>query len=77
MAGPGLAMDMPPFYDTDNDDPEFHFGTALSAGLGYEILRMKSFVLDIQFRCLYGNYEVENVRRQSVAFDVLIGFNWY
>jgi hypothetical protein len=77
MGGVGLAMDMPPFYDTENDDPKFYFGTALSAGLGYEILQRKSFVLDIQARCLYGNYEVESVRRQNIAFDILIGFNWY
>jgi hypothetical protein len=77
LAGAGLAMDMPPFYETENDDPQFYFGTALSAALGYEIIRRKSFVLDVQARCVYGNYEVESVRRQSIAFDILIGFNFY
>ena len=77
MAGLGLAMDMPPFYETENDDPDFYFGTALNAGAGYEILKNKNFVLDIQVRCLYGNYEVESVRRQSTAFDILVGLNWY
>jgi hypothetical protein len=77
MAGLGLAMDMPPFYDTENDDPKFYFGPALTAGMGYEILQGKSFVMDVQARCLYGNYEVESVRRQSIAFDILIGVNWY
>lgn len=76
-AGLGLAMDMPPFYDTDNDDPEFYFGTALSAGMGYEILQKESFVLEIQARCLHGNYDVEAVERQSVAFDILVGVNRY
>lgn len=77
MAGLGLAMDMPPFYDTENDDPKFYFGPALTAGMGYEILQGKSFVMDVQARCLYGNYEVESVRRQNIAFDILLGFNWY
>ena len=77
IAGIGLAMDMPPFYDTKNDDPKFYFGPALSAGMGYEILQKESFVLDVQARCLYGNYEVESVKRQSTAFDILIGVNWY
>ena len=77
MAGLGLAMDMPPFYDTKEDDPQFYFGSALCAGLGYEIWHKNNFSLDIQGRCLYGYYDVEQVKRQSTAFDVLFGFNWY
>lgn len=77
MAGLGLAMNMPPFYETEEDDPKFYFGLALSTGLGYELLQKGRFALDIQTRCLYGNYDIETVKRQSTAFDILIGFNWY
>ncbi len=77
FAGAGLAMDMPPFYDTENDDPDFYFGTALSIGAGYEIFRKNRFSIDIQARYLYGNYEVEGITRQSNAIDFLIGFNWF
>ncbi len=76
-AGVGLAMDMPPFYEVNNDDPAFYFGAAASIGAGYEFWRKGRFAMDIQGRVLYGNYDVEGVNRQSTAFDLLIGFNWY
>ncbi len=76
-AGLGLAMDMPPFYDFSNDDPKFYFGTAVSIGAGYEFWKKGRFAMDVQGRVLYGNYDVEGVNRQSTAFDLLIGFNWY
>ena len=76
-AGVGLAMDMPPFYDTENDDPKFYFGTATSLGVGYEIWQSKRFALDVQGRIVYGNYQVESIRRQCTAFDLLIGLNLY
>jgi hypothetical protein len=76
-AGVGLAMDMPPFYDTKIEDPDFYFGPAASIGAGYEVWRKGKFALDLKGRILYGNYDVEGVRRQSTAFDILVGFNWY
>ena len=77
MAGTGLAMDMPAFYDTEIDDPEFYFGPALSLGAGYEIFKTGSFTFDLQLRYLYGNYDIEGINRQCSAFDLLIGINLY
>jgi hypothetical protein len=77
MTGLGMAMDMPPFYETENDAPRMYFGFAASMTGGYEILRKGRFAMDVQTRILYGNYMVEENRRQSAAVDLLLGCNWY
>jgi hypothetical protein len=77
LAAAGLAMDMPPFYDYENDDPEMHFGFAAGLGTGYDIIRKRSCALDVQIRYLYGNCAIDGSRRQYSAVDLLVGFNWY
>jgi hypothetical protein len=77
LGGAGLSMDMPPFYDVEEDNPKFYFGMALCTSIGYELWKSNGRTIDIQGRLLYGRYEVEGSRRQSLAFSILIGHNWY
>ena len=77
LATAGLAMDMPPFYDVENEDPEMYFGFAAGISTGFDIIRKRSSALDVQIRYLYGNCDVDGSRKQYSAVDFLVGFNWY
>ncbi|GAB3175162.1 hypothetical protein [Telluribacter humicola] len=77
--GMGVGMDNPVFYDVkDESEGRYHsrgFKTSLSTG--YELWQRKNLTVDIQGRLSHGNVQVPEGKRNSLAFDVLIGFNIY
>jgi hypothetical protein len=77
--GIGLGMDNPVFYDVkDETEGKYYAGgfkTAISSG--YEIWQRKNKSIDIQGRLSYGTSQVPEGKRNSLAFDILIGFNLY
>lgn len=73
----GLAMDMPPFYDIENDNPVMHFGFAANIGSGYEIIKKRCFSMNVRIRYLYGNFDVDGSVKQCSAIDLLAGIDWY
>lgn len=78
LGGAGLTLDAPAFYDIETEDErKFYFGPSLIVGTGYEIWRQGKFALDIQSRIHYGQATVPEGIRKGLAFNFMIGFNWY
>ncbi len=78
LAGAGLGMDAPAFYDIKNEtERKFYFGGTALAGAGYEILQRGNFALDLQGRAHFGNANTPDGNRKGVAFSLLLGFNFY
>lgn len=78
LGGAGLGMDAPAFYDIkDETERKFHFGPAGIVGTGYELWRRGRFALDVQCRAQFGRIEAPEGRRNGVAFNLLVGVNWY
>jgi hypothetical protein len=78
-AGMGIGMDNPVFYDVKNQtEGKYYYGgfkTSLSAG--YEFFKWKNKALDLQGRISYGTATVPEGKRNSLAFDILLGFNLF
>ncbi|MBC8046270.1 MAG: hypothetical protein H7Y00_05700 [Fimbriimonadaceae bacterium] len=78
LGGAGLGMDAPAFYDIKNEEErKFYFGSSVIAATGYEIWRKEKFTLDIQGRVHYGSANVSEGTRNGMAYNLLVGFNWY
>lgn len=78
LAGVGLGLDAPAFYDIkEASERKFYFGSAALAGLGYEFWRKRRFALDVQGRLHYGNAKLPEGKRDGLAFSLLLGFNFY
>lgn len=78
LGGAGLGMDAPAFYDIKNEEErKFYFGSSVILGTGYEIWRKEKFTLDIQGRVHYGSAKVSEGTRTGLAYNILLGFNWY
>lgn len=76
LAGIGIGMDAPAFYDIKSpEERKFHFGWATAGALGFEFLRKEHFVFDIQARGHYGSINLDNGSMQGLAFSVLLGVN--
>ncbi len=77
LAGAGITMDAPAFYDIKNEDErKFYFGYGIIASAGYEIWTNGRFAIDIQARMHYGEVDFENLNENGFAANLLIGFNW-
>jgi hypothetical protein len=78
LAGAGLGMDAPAFYDIKNEaERKFYFGGAALAGAGYQIFQHGRFALDVQGRVHFGNINTPDGNKKGVAFSLLVGFNFY
>ena len=78
LGGAGLTLDAPAFYDIKTEDEtKFYFGASMLVGTGYEVWRTGKFAMDIQARLHYGKASVIEGTREGLAFNVLVGFNWY
>lgn len=78
MAGAGLTLDAPAFYDIKGEDErKFYFGPSVLAVTGYEIWRKDRFALDLQVRAHYGYASIPEGKRTGLAVTTLLGFNWY
>jgi len=78
MGGGGVCLDAPAFYDIqDSTERKFFFGPALIFGTGYELWRNRKFALDLQSRIQYGYTNEPSGIKKGLAFNILIGFNWY
>ena len=71
-------MDAPAFYDIkDETERKFYFGPGGVMGTGYELWRRGRFTLDVQGRAHFGSIAAPEGRRNGVAFNVMLGLNWY
>ncbi len=78
LAGIGISMDAPAFYDIKSkDERKFYFGYGVIAAAGYEIWIKGRFVVDIQARMHYGEVKFDNLNENGLAANFLLGINWY
>jgi hypothetical protein len=78
LGGVGLGVDAPAFYDIqDEDERKFYFGSSVIAGTGYEVWRKGKFALDVQARVHYGSINHPQGTMEGLAFNFLVGLNWY
>ncbi len=77
--GIGLGMDNPVFYDVKDETEGKYYagGFKMTISSGYEIWQRKNKTIDFQCRLSYGTSHVPEGKRNSFAFDILIGFNLY
>ncbi|TAE53739.1 MAG: hypothetical protein EAZ89_07185 [Bacteroidetes bacterium] len=77
LAGAGLGMDAPAFYDIkDETERSFYFGAAAIAATGYEVWQGRRFVLDVQLRVHTGNVRITE-KRQGTALSLMLGLSGY
>ncbi|MCA0447474.1 MAG: hypothetical protein LCH54_14730 [Bacteroidetes bacterium] len=78
LGGAGLTIDGMTFYDTRNkSEINFYFGSSVVAGTGYEVWSRKNMVIDLQGRIHAGSSNIPEGKRTLLAFDFLVGVNWY
>jgi hypothetical protein len=78
LGGAGLTLDAPAFYDIKNEEErKFYFGPSVLAGTGFEVWHKGKFALDVQARVHYGTAKVPEGTRKGLAFNVMLGLNWY
>jgi hypothetical protein len=78
LAGAGLTLDAPVFYDVKSpDEGHYQAGPGAVVATGYELWRRGSFAFDLQARVHAGRVDVPEGTRRSVAADMLAGVNWY
>jgi len=78
IAGAGLDMDAPVFYDMkEKSERKFYFGPAAVAGAGYEFFRKGRIALDVQGQIHYGQAYAPDHKVNSAAYSILVGLNWY
>jgi hypothetical protein len=78
LGGAGLTFDAPAFYDIKREDETtFYFGASVLAATGYEVWQKGSYAIDVQTRVHYGSANVPEGNKTGLAFNLLIGFNWY
>lgn len=78
LGGAGLTIDGMTFYDTRNkSEIKFYFGPSVVAGTGYEVWSRKNMVIDLQGRIHAGSSNIPEGKRTLLAFDFLVGVNWY
>lgn len=78
LAGGGLGLDAPAFYDIDGaEERKFYFGGAGVVAVGYELWRRKRFALDVQLRAQYNDVTVREGRQRGWGGTVLVGVNLY
>lgn len=78
MAGAGLTLDAPAFYDIKaEDERKFYFGPSFIAATGVELWQKNRFALDVQAR-FHGGYSViPDGKRVGASGSLLVGLNWY
>lgn len=78
MAGAGLGMDAPAFYDIRHEtERTFYFGSSLITAAGYELWARRQFAVDVQARAHLSNLNLSEGSVNGAAFSLLIGFNLY
>jgi hypothetical protein len=78
LAGAGLGLDAPAFYDVKSpDEGKYYPGLGAALGTGYEVWRRRSFALDLQARVHVGRNALPEGIARGRALDLLVGVNWY
>jgi len=78
LAGAGIGLDAPAFYDIKTEEErKFYLGKSFSIGAGYDVYQNRKFAIDIQGRAHFGDAKFPEGNRSGMAFNVLVGFNWY
>lgn len=82
LAGAGLAVDAPVFWDiknaeTDKNETNYYTGGGLIASVGYEFYKRKNLVLDVKTRLTYRNVNLPNGKVTGISPSILVGFNFY
>lgn len=78
MAGIGLGLDAPVFFEVRSEEEgAYHLGVGGAIGVGYEILHRNSWLIDSHARVRYGTASVIGGTRTSWSVDLLLGVNRY
>ena len=78
LAGAGLTLDAPAFYDIKSDEERtFHTGPSLVLGAGHEMWRSGTLTVDAQSRIHIGRAAMPGADRTGSAFTILVGINRY
>ena len=77
IAGVGLGMDAPAFYDIETaEERNFNFGYAATAAVGFDILSFNKSVINLQGRVQYGSVDVGQEQLKGTAISLLVGYNY-
>ena len=78
MAGLGLGLDAPVFFDVENEaEGNFSVGIGGVAAVGYELIQRPLWNIDVQARIRYGTAAVTGGTRRSGSLDMLVSANRY
>lgn len=82
LAGIGLGLDAPVFYDIKDPDNheeeiEYHSGLGIVGAVGYEFYQGKRFALDLKVRMTYRSVIITEGKTTGVSPSMLIGINFY
>lgn len=68
MAGLGLGLDAPVFFDVENEaESNYSAGIGGAAAVGYELIQGPVWNIDVQARIRYGTAAVTGGTRRSVG----------
>ena len=77
MGGIGLGLDAPVFYDIKTpEERNFNIGYSAAAAVGFDVLKFKKSVIDIQGRVHYGSIDIGEEQLKGSAFTILVGYNF-
>jgi len=78
MAGIGIGLDAPAFYDIETEqERKFYFGSSFLVSSGCEVYQKNKFAIDLQARLHYANVNLAEGKRNGMAVSFLVGFNLY
>ncbi|MFT6922948.1 MAG: hypothetical protein ACJA1C_001956 [Crocinitomicaceae bacterium] len=82
LAGIGLGLDAPVFFDIEDPDNnkeeiEYHGGLGIVGAIGYEFYHGKKFAIDLKARMTYRNVNLTEGKTTGISPSILIGVNFY
>ncbi|MFN3848098.1 MAG: hypothetical protein ACK4NY_01660 [Spirosomataceae bacterium] len=80
LGGIGLATEAPVFYDlkTDNqDETKYYFGTGVLTAIGYDLVRLKKAVINVQIRTNWNSINKSDSKLNGLSTGICLGVNFY
>jgi outer membrane protein W len=82
LAGVGLGIDAPVFFDIKDPDNhkeeiEYHSGLGIVGAIGYEFYQGKKMAIDLKVRMTYRNVNITEGKTTGISPSILIGINFY
>lgn len=82
LAGIGIGLDAPVFYDIEDPDNNkeetaYYSGLGIVGAIGYEFYQGKKFAVDLKARITYRNVNIAEGNTTGVSPSILVGINFY